>query len=336
MSRKKITAIGEVLIDWACLDKTLDLFEATQFYKAPGGAPANVAVGLAKLNYPVQFIGGIATDLFGTWLKEFLTSYNVDIANCIDVENANTRSAYVFKDKSGNRVFKGFSKVANADCEIQVEHINKEAIEASPLICFGSFIQSKKNSKDALDYIIDIARTTAVKVYDPNIRLCLWEDMDAVVSVLKETLAKVEVAKLSDDEIDKITGIESIPAAAAQIMAEFPNIKLLVVTLGGEGSYFINKQGSGFVKPFKVKLVEATGAGDGFVAGLLSGLYDVLSANTATYPEMIEAIDTLTADQLVKILTKANAIGAITTTKPGAMPALPTKDELDYFLTANV
>lgn len=331
MENKKITTIGECLIDWVCLDKTTDLYEATTFIKAQGGAPANVAVGLAKLNYPVKFVGGFARDLFGTWLKESLSSHHVDISMSVDIPNSNTRNAYILTDKNGNRVIKTFSVFSCADSMIELKHIDFDDIANSPLIYMGSLLQASEASRFTVSNIINAIETDNIIVYDPNLRLCLWKSTEEAIKTITETFYMVDVVKLSADEIELITGIDKLEVAAQKVYNDY-NLKLLVITSGHKGSYYINKQGSGFVKPFKVESVETTGAGDAFVAGLLSGLFDLIVKDQQKCSGLKSLIANLSSETLEKILLKANALGALTTTKPGATSALPTREELESFL----
>lgn len=321
MQNKKIVIFGEALVDWTCLNKTLDLNKANEFMKLPGGAPANVSVGLAKLGYPVCFAGGFSDDVLGKWLKEYLTAFNVDLSISQDIENSNTRCAYVLTDETGNRVFKGFTKSMCADLMLDVEKIDLNILKESSIIYFGSIIQSEPSLRKGLTNILK--NTDNIKVYDPNLRLAVWNSQEEAVSVIKETINYVDILKLSDDEVNLISGIENdIEAAAKKVFDEY-DLKLLVITMGDKGSFFIDGNKQGFVKPFKVESYEMTGAGDGFVSGLLSGIYD-------------NGIKNLTKEQIIDILTRANAIGALATTKPGAMTALPTKTELEEFLSAKI
>lgn len=329
---KNITAIGEVLVDRTCLNRTLDINETDEFINKtdefvnlPGGAPANVSVGLAKLGYPVQFIGGFSDDTFGIWLKEYISDLGVDVTKSQEIKNSNTRCAYVYMDKNENRVFKGFSKDLCADSMLDFEKIDIVALKKSSIFYTGSLIQACEKSRETLNRLLDAIKSEdIIKIYDPNLRLFLWSDVQTAIRVIKDTIPKFDVLKLSDDEINLITGIDNdIETAAEKVFSEYDNLKLLAVTLGRKGSYFLNKNGNGFIKSFKVNSVEMTGAGDGFVTGLLGGIYDL----SITNKELAE----LDSDTIIKIMTKANAIGALATTKPGAMSALPTKEELAKF-----
>lgn len=335
MKDKKITAIGESLIDWVCLDKTNDLYEATEFIKAAGGAPSNVAVGLAKLNYPVQFIGGFSKDIFGKWLKEFLSSYNVDMSMSVDIEDSNTRNAYILTNKNGNRVLKGFSMQCCADSMLSFEDINIEAIKQSPIIYFGSLLQAGEKTRNTIDQIINSLKDNNLIVYDPNLRTCMWKNLDDAIDIIKDTINRVDVVKLSDDEIDLITRINDIEEAAKYVFDNY-NLKLLVVTIGSKGSFYINKSGSGHVNPYSVEPVEVTGAGDAFLAGILGGFHDIMHEQNCTNKELIKIIEDLPCKKIEEIMKRANAIGALTTLKAGATSSLPTREELSDFLQSQM
>ena len=324
MKNAKIISIGEVLVDWTCLNKTLDLNEANEFIKLPGGAPANVAVGLAKQGYPVQFIGGFAQDIFGEWLKSHLNSLNVDVSHSQTVD-ASTRCAYVLTDKDGNRVFKGFSRSLCADTMLDYDKLDLNNLKNASIIYFGSFIQSCKNSRNVISKILQDTKNHNIKIYDPNLRPAVWSSIEEAINVIKQTIKYVDVLKLSDDEVNLVSGIENnIEAAAEKVFNEY-SLKLLVITMGEKGSFYINKNDKGYVQPFRVPSVEMTGAGDGFVSGLIGGIYDYINTKD-------QGIEDISSDEIRYILTKANAVGALATIKPGAMSALPTRKELEEFL----
>lgn len=320
---KKIFIVGEALVDWVCLDRTLNLNNAKEFIKAAGGAPANVAVGLAKRNYPVSFIGGFSTDAFGKWLKEYITAYGVDTSHSQMIDNANTRNAYVLTDEKGNRVFKGFSNFSCADTMLDEDKIDYNTLINSPILYFGSMLQSDKNSRGVILRLITEMKEKTLIVYDPNFRLDVWHDKATALAIISHTLSLVDVIKLSDDEIVLLTGKQDI-AESAEILFKKYNPKLLIVTMGQEGCYYINKNHKGYQKSFTVEPIEATGAGDAFVSGVLSGLYDLMNQGFK--------VDDLNKEQIETILVNSSAIGALATTKAGAMTGLPSQEELDNFL----
>jgi fructokinase len=336
MTLSSIVCLGEALIDWVCLNPSLNLAEAAEFTRAPGGAPANVAVGLAKLGYPVQFIGGMSADVFGDYLQNVLTAYGVDTRFMPVIPNSNTRHAYVLTDENGNRVFKGFSLYANADSLLEPDHIPVSVLQNAQLLYVGSVLQASPVTANTINSVLEqFAALPGISVYDPNYRAPLWNSEANAFEVITHTATKVDVVKLSDDEITKLTGMSDIEMAAHAFWKQLPSCRLLVVTCGGDGSFFLNSQGSGFVASFPVNALEMTGAGDGFVAGLMGSLSDWLNAQPAGPSEWKAALSDMKPDVLKHILLRANAVGALATLKPGAMSSLPTKQELTDFLACN-
>ncbi|WP_373531952.1 carbohydrate kinase [Vampirovibrio sp.] len=325
-----IICVGEALIDWVCLDRTLDLSEAQNFVKAPGGAAANVAVGLARLGCPVSFLGGFADDLFGRWLHSHLTALGVDLQLSPVFEQANTRQAYVLTDENGDRVLKGFTQTACADTLLRSSALNPDSLSGAAILYWGSVIQSDPDCAAALLNYVDQASPFTLKVYDPNYRAVLWPSPQQAKAAMAESFKRAHVVKLSDDEVRFLKGTGPYEAAARELMAEY-DIPMLVVTLGEAGSWYLTAQASAHVPPLAVQAVEMTGAGDGFVAGLLRGLYSLMP--DAADP--VSLFENLQPDQLKYLLFEANAVGALATTKPGAMSSLPTWAELDAFLKAS-
>lgn len=343
-SQASILCVGELLLDWVCLDKTLDLAQAHSFTKAPGGAPANVAVGLAKLDRSVSFIGGLADDCFAPYLKQHMEQYGVSMHYCPTVANSNTRQAYVLTNEQGNRVFKGFTNAGCADSllssDLLITTYNeslRQAIQTAPCIYFGSVMQASPITRKTIEWLIEtsLQHSQAILVYDPNYRASLWPEREAAFRLIVETAQKAHVVKLSDDEITAITGEQDIRNAAERFMELAPNLALLIVTCGAEGSYYKTRSSWAKVNAFAVDALEMTGAGDGFVSGLIAGLCKALENSSSGGAPLHAYLAALSDTTLNDILRKANALGALATLKPGAMSSLPTLHELEVFLAEN-
>lgn len=325
-----VICIGEALIDWVCLDRTLDLARAEHFIKAPGGAPANVAVGLARLGCPTRFLGGFSSDLFGTWLREHLAGLGVELSLSPVFESANTRHAYVLTNEQGDRVLKGFTQIACADVMLRPATLDVQALNQAAVLYWGSVVQSDPACSEAVLAYVDQASDWTLKVYDPNYRSVLWPSEAEAKAAMAASFQRAHVVKLSDDELALLKGVSSeadYEAAARDLMREF-DICLLVVTMGARGSLYVTANHSARVEPIPVQSVEMTGAGDGFVAGLIRGLYGLMP----DAPDPLTMLAHLQPSQLGHILFEANAVGALATTRPGAMASLPTLAELDAFL----
>jgi fructokinase len=339
-----VVCLGEALVDWVSLTPTLDLGRAETFVKAAGGAPANVSVGLARLGVPVSFVGGFAQDAFGPWLMATMQDAGVDLQYAQKVANANTRHAYVLTGPDGNRVLCGFTKAQCADVMLAWTPDLQQAINKAPVFyCSGPVLQAYEPSRALIQRLLrerDQANAPGLVFYDPNLRFPLWPEIDAqvplgqhpAVEVMLQTIQQSDVVKLSDDELRLLnhSGHTNDEQATALDVFQRFGPKLLVVTMGHRGAYFVHAAGQGFVSPFQVPSVEMTGAGDGFVAGLIAGLVSRLAERPEVPPRVL--LDEMTYDALHRLVYRANAVGALATTQPGAMAALPTRADLERFL----
>lgn len=322
----RLLAVGEALYDWVSTDAGADLATARHFVKAPGGAPLNVAIGAARLGAEVAFAGCVGADAFGAALAELLAHEGVDTRLLRAVAGRQTRMAYVLTDAQGDRTLAGFSTVACADAAIAAADLPDSAIAAARAFYFGALTLADPASRAVM---LDAARRAhaagALVVFDPNWRWVMWPDAAELRAVLEAAIATSHVLKLGDDELAWLTG-QSLEAGAETLFARH-DLAALVVTCGAQGSYFKTARAAGRVPSRPVRCVDATGAGDGFLAGLLTGL---LSRDAGT--PLADHVRRLAAEDWQALLSEANAVGALATTQPGAVSALPTRDALDAFL----
>lgn len=310
--------LGELLVDFVPTETGKDLVEASTFRKAAGGAPANVAVGLKRLGIDSGFMGMVGVDPFGRFLALTLEAHGVDISTLQHTREAPTALAFVSLRADGDRDFVFFGN-PSADKLLSPADIDLSAIARAKVLHFGSISLSREPARTATLYAADAAQEAGAMIsYDPNLRLPFWADADAARQGLRAGLAKADVVKISEDEVIFLTGA-SDPARARDLLWT-ERMKLMVVTSGSAGSVYITNDFMGRVPGFQVKAVDATGAGDAFTAGLLAGL---LKHRQAIRTEAI----------LKEVCRFANAVGALTTTARGAIPALPTRQQVDEFLS---
>jgi fructokinase len=323
-----VLCLGEILVDWICRTVGAELNEAESFTKAPGGAPANTAVGLARQGISTGFIGRVSDDDFGAWLVSILQDNGIDTRGTIRDPNAQTRMAYVVTTLSGDRKLAEFTRVACADAQLTVSDIIPEQFENAHVLHFGSISLIANPSADATRHAVHLAQEHNLLIsYDPNVRTGLWPSADICRTTILDTLNWADLVKINEDELFFLTGSHDI-SAAETLRAEH-NIPLLIITLDARGAYITTPHGHRIVPGFGVHLEEATGAGDGFNSGVIAGLLPYLKKSTQTPRKTLEALD---LNQLQEIVYRANAIGAITCTRAGAMPALPTTQEVDFFM----
>ena len=192
------------------------------------------------------------------------------------------------------------------------------AIRGARLLHYGTISLISEPSRSATLHAIELARGAGCIIScDPNLRLALWPDRDAAREGLLGAIAQAQVVKLSDDELRFLTGSDDPAAAQQQLWHD--RLELMVVTLGSAGCVYFSPDFNGVVVGFGVEAIDATGAGDGFVAGLLQGLLADWSG--------------LKEEARVRAICRmANAVGALTTTERGAIPALPTRERVERFL----
>ena len=311
--------LGELLIDFVPTVTGTGLTDAPAFIKAPGGAPGNVAVGLARLGVQSAFMGKVGDDAFGHFLADTLAEAGVDVGPLRFSSEARTALAFVSLRADGEREFM-FYRHPSADMLFTPREVDMDAIGRAKLLHFGSISLIGEPSRSATLYAVDAARAAGGLVsYDPNLRLPLWPDADAARKGLLLGLSKAHIVKLSDDESEFLTGLSDLKAACQALWHE--DLKLMVVTRGRAGCVYFTPNFTGMVESFTVEAVDATGAGDGFVAGLLQGLL---------------ADPTLIQDEarLRELCRFANAVGALATTERGAIPALPDRERVRDFLNS--
>ena len=309
--------LGELLIDFVPTVTGAGLIDAPAFVKAPGGAPGNVAVGLARLGVPSAFMGKVGDDPFGHFLANTLAEAGVDVSPLRFSTEARTALAFVSLRADGEREFM-FYRHPSADMLFAPEEVDADAIKGAKLLHFGSISLIGEPSRGATLHAVDTARAAGCLVsYDPNLRLPLWPDVTAARDGMLLGLKKAHVVKLSDDESEFLTGLRDLDAARQALWHD--ELKLMVITRGRAGCVYFTPAFSGTVESFPVEAVDTTGAGDGFVAGLLQGLL----ADPATVQD--EA-------RLRELCRFANAVGALATTQRGAIPALPERERVRDFL----
>ena len=314
----KALCIGELLIDFVSTTPDVTLAEAPGFVKAPGGAPANVAVGLAKLGIDAGFIGKVGADPFGDFLTETLQQNHVDTTYLIAGEKSRTTLAFVATRSDGMKDIT-FYRHPGADIQLSPDEIDTDYIKSADLFHYGSVSLSHSPTREATLKAIQTAKDTGSFLsYDPNLRLMLWDNAEDAKHWIWDVMPYADVVKISEEEWEFITGDTELAAGIERILRL--GVKLLVVTLGERGCYYTNGNVDGYVDGYAVEVVDTLGAGDAFVAAMLSQLMK--------HTELSKLIN----DELDDIMRYANAAGALATQKVGVIPALPTHADIVQFL----
>ncbi len=314
-----ILCVGEAIIDFHAHEHC-DLRDAMTFQKTLGGAPANLAIGLTRLGVKTGFIGAVGDDPFGKYIVQQLQQDGIDTRG-VQVKNGKrTRLAFVANDKNGDPDFT-FWEEAPADTFLARNDIPWELIADAKILHLSSFLLHSPAMSDLSLWLAKHASTYGTMVsFDPNLRMKLWPSRQRARSMLKRMTKHVSVFRGNAKEGQFITGARSVEAAVEALVAMGPS--LAVLTDGDRGCYFATRRTKGFVPAFKVKVVDATGCGDGFTAALLAEVVRLGRDPTQ-----------LSQEDLAGICEKANAVGAIVATKAGGASAMPSARAVDRFLT---
>jgi fructokinase len=306
-----VVCFGELLIDFVALESGVSVGEASGFKKAPGGAPANVAVAVARLGVPSAFLGQVGDDPFGHHLAGVLKADHVDVSGLCFSTKARTALAFVALTAEGDRSFV-FYRQPSADMLMRPEDVKLEVLNARRILHFGSITLIHEPSRSATLTALQAARAKGMLIsYDPNLRLALWPNADAARAGMLEGLNFAHIVKISEEEVEFLTGGSDITPLWR------PDIQVIAVTRGENGSSIHTRTQHVDLPGFDVATVDTTGAGDGFMAGLLVKMLE--------YGDQFES-------HLAESGRFANAVGAITTTQRGAIPSLPSRAQVEAFL----
>lgn len=315
-----IVSFGEMLIDFVPTVSGVSLAEAPGFLKAPGGAPANVAIAVTRLGGKAAFVGKLGDDEFGHMLAGILKQNGVSVEGIKFDQGARTALAFVTLRADGEREFM-FYRNPSADMLLTPDELNLDLIRSAKVFHYGSISLIVEPCRSAHFKAMEVAKEAGCLLsYDPNLRLPLWPSAKEAREKIMSIWDKADVIKVSDNELEFLTGKEVSDEAALSLW--HPNLKLLLVTLGEDGCSYYTKSFQGKIAGFHVKTIDTTGAGDSFIGALLC--------------KMVQDQSIITDEaKLKEVLKFACACGAITTTKKGAIPALPTESEATALLKGN-
>jgi fructokinase len=309
---------GEMLIDFVSTVNGVALVEVPSFLKAPGGAPANVAVGLARLGVAAGFMGQVGDDAFGHFLAQTLREDNVEVTALRFSREARTMLAFVSLRADGERDFM-FYRHPSADMLYRPEDVDEIYLRSAQAFHFGTISLIGEPARSAALHAAKIAREAGLLIsFDPNLRLNLWPDAKAARDAMRLGWLLASVIKVSEEEFTFLGETDDLTEAACKLWHN--DLRVLIITRGKAGCRYVTSAFSGEVPGFTVSAVDTTGAGDGFVAGLLKGLHGQPDAHTDE-------------NRLRAICRYANAVGALTTTRRGAIPALPTAEQVETYLS---
>ena len=253
-----VTALGELLIDFTENGSSAQgnpMLEAN-----PGGAPCNVLAMLEKLGKKTAFIGKVGNDMFGTQLKNAVEEVGIDTRNLVIDNEVHTTLAFVHTYPDGDRDF-SFYRNPGADMMLTKDEIQEDLIRDSRIFHFGTLSSTHEGVREATRYAIDVAKEAGCIVsFDPNLRPPLWKSLDDAKAEIEYGLGKCDILKISDNEIQWLTGEEDYSDGVNWIRERY-QIPLILVSMGREGSRAYYNEMMVEVKPFlQDNTIETTGA----------------------------------------------------------------------------
>lgn len=317
-----IITLGEALIDFFALKSGVSLSKVSEFRKVAGGAPANVAVGVARMGLKSAFIGRVGDDEFGHFLKKTLEENKVDISQMQFDNKVRTGLAFISLPSPNTREFL-FYRNPSADMMLNWKEFDKAFIKETKVFHFGSITLINEPGRSSTYKAVKVAKSGgAIISYDPNLRLNLWSSANEAKRRIAEAIPLADVIKVNDEELSFITGEKDIKKGIQKLISMGP--KLCIVTMGADGCIYSADRYTDFLPAFKVKTVDATGCGDSFVAGLLAGLVK------SEFRKLIS-----NQEKIVSVLEIASAAAAITSLGKGVIASLPYRAEVEKFILKN-
>ncbi|AKD38841.1 aminoimidazole riboside kinase [Pasteurella multocida subsp. multocida OH4807] len=301
---------------WVLGDAVVDLIPEGEnaYLRCAGGAPANVAVGIARLGGTTGFIGRVGDDPLGRFMLQTLQQENVCTQH-MSLDPQQRTSTVIVELNEGERSFT-FMVNPSADQFLDLSdlpHFNSN----DWLHCCSIALINEPSRSTTFEAIRRIKAEGGFFSFDPNLRESLWKSCAEMKSVVNQVAALADVLKFSEEELVFLTDSKDLSEATSKLAKRYPE-KLIIVTLGKLGATYYLQGESELVSCKPLIPVDTTGAGDAFVSGLLFGISQVENWKNST--------------ALMQIIKQANACGALATTAKGAMSALPNKQQLDAFL----
>ena len=310
-----VVALGELLIDFTkngVSNQGNGLFEA-----CPGGAPCNVLAMLRKLGKSCAFVGKVGDDMFGSLLQHTILEAGIHAEHLIMDPKIPTTLAFVQTFPNGDRDF-SFYRKPGADMMLTADELPLDTIANARIFHFGTLSMTHEGVRKATEKAVAAAKEGGALIsFDPNLRPPLWEDLEDAKEAIAWGLAQCDILKIADNELEFMTGETDFCKGAAILHQKYPNIKILNVTAGADGSYsFYGEDAPVFVPSCKLGgVIETTGAGDTFCASVLNFVLE-------------NGVAMLTEQDRENMLKFANTAAYIVTTRKGAIRAMPEKEQV--------
>ncbi|NRF62133.1 aminoimidazole riboside kinase [Vibrio coralliilyticus] len=301
---------------WVTGDAVVDLIPDSEssYLKCPGGAPANVAVAIARLGGDAAFIGRVGQDPLGRFMQQTLKQEQVDTQMMILDEAQRTSTVIVDLDDSGERSFT-FMVKPSADQFLETSDLPTFTQGQWLHVC-SIALANEPSRSSTLEAMRQIKAAGGYVSFDPNLREEVWANPEELKPIVREAIALADVVKFSDDELLFLTGSDTLEQGV-EALKPFKNT-LVLITQGAKGALVLFEKTQQLIASQAVSPVDTTGAGDAFVGGLLAKLSQY---NDWQQLEVIHSA-----------VKWANGCGALATTQKGAMTALPSYQALEEYI----
>jgi fructokinase len=317
-----VVCVGESLVDFLPMEPGQRVRDVTAWKPAIGGSLANVSVGVSRLGGRSAYVGVVGEDEFGHFLRERLAAEGVDVSHMRQTAEARTGLVFISIDARGERSFTYF-RTRSAEFLLSERDVDPSFLERARVVHCGTNSLKLPEARTAMLRTLALARGTGrIVSCDPNIRIHAWEDQEVLRELLRHLLPGCTVVKLSEEEVAFATG-KADPEEALRHLAG-QGVTLPVVTRGEAGAVFLWRDEVVRVPAPRARVVDTTGAGDGFTSAFLLGL----SRRYADASELARA----TREDLEALASFGCAVGSRVVEHVGAVAGLPFRDEVAALL----
>lgn len=309
-----VVVLGELLVDFTPCGISEN--QNPIFERNPGGGPANLACAVSRLGGKAAFLGKVGDDPFGRALRSVMAQNGVDIRQLLLSKTHPTTLAFVHLDAAGDRSF-SFYRHNGADTMLEFSELDTGVLDRTGYFFFSSILMAEGTSRETSFQLLRCAKEKkATTVFDPNLRPSLWTNLGEARNCIEKAMTDADIIKLSEEELDFLTGQRDPAQGADQVMERFAP-KALLVTLGAKGCFARTRKARASCGGLRVHTIDTTAAGDSFMGGFL-----------AAAAKLKKEVEAFTQKELQDCLAFANTTGALTTTRRGGIPALPTLAEV--------
>ena len=304
-----VVALGELLIDFTNVAADPDGYPTMAAH--PGGAPANFLAALSKFGAKAALLGKVGNDTFGKLLTATLEKAGIETRGLVMADDVFTTLAFVTLDETGNREF-AFARKPGADTQLSFAEIDLSLIDETKVFHFGTLSLTDEPARSATYQAVAYAKEKGKLItYDPNLRKPLWADLEEAKKQLLWGLGQADVVKISDEEVEFLFGL-GVEDGAKHILENF-GVKLVFVTCGAEGCFFMNSKACGHVPSLKnIQVKDTTGAGDIFGG---SAVWKLL--------QLGKKPEALNEAELTDVVRFACTAAGLSTTRSGGISSVP-------------